>query len=250
MQVLVAMFTICAGLCVGSFCNVLMLRIPRGEEFVRTPSHCMQCGRRLRWYELVPVVSYLVQGGKCRGCGVKLSRQYPIVEAANAALWGFALWRFAPDAVTVALYCAMSSLLLVLAVIDARTFELPNGLNLALAALGVVRVATDAEGWLGYAVGAVCVSLPFFLIWLATKGAGIGLGDAKLMAACGLLLGWKKALLAMLVGCVLGSVIHLARMRGGASRRLAFGPYLAAGVWLSAMFGDGVIRWYLGLLGL
>lgn len=250
MQSLVYIFIACAGLCVGSFCNVLMLRIPRGEEFVRTPSHCMHCGKQLKWYELIPLVSYLAQGGRCRGCGAQLSRQYPLVEAANAMLWVLAWRRFAPDAATAALVCAMSSLLLVLAVIDARTFELPNGLNLALAVLGAVRVATDAEHWAGYLIGAVCVSLPFFLLWFATKGAGIGLGDAKLMAACGLLLGWQKILLAMLAGCVLGSVIHLARMRGGAPRRLAFGPYLAAGVWLAAMFGDGVIAWYLGLLGL
>lgn len=249
MQSLVYIFIACAGLCVGSFCNVLMLRIPRGEEFVKTPSHCMHCGKRLRWYELVPLVSYLAQGGRCRGCGARLSRQYPIVEAANAAAWVLS-WALAPDAVTAALYSAMSSLLLVLAVIDARIFELPNGLNLALAVLGAVRVATDAGHWLGYLLGAVCVSLPFFLLWFATKGAGIGLGDAKLMAACGLILGWQKILLATLLGCVLGSVIHLARMRGGAPRRLAFGPYLASGVWLAAMFGGGIINWYLGLLGL
>ena len=75
------------GLCVGSFCNVLIYRLPKGEDFVRTPSHCMYCGHPLRWYELIPLVSWLIQGGKCRSCGHKLSVQYPLVEALNGALW-------------------------------------------------------------------------------------------------------------------------------------------------------------------
>ena len=75
------------GLCVGSFCNVLIYRIPKGEEFVKTASHCMTCGHNLSWFELIPLVSWLVQGGKCRSCGTKLSVQYPIVEALNGGMW-------------------------------------------------------------------------------------------------------------------------------------------------------------------
>ena len=80
------------GLCVGSFCNVLIFRLPRGEEFVKTPSHCMACGHRLRWYELIPVASWLMQGGKCRACGEKISAQYPVVEALNGGAWLLAAW--------------------------------------------------------------------------------------------------------------------------------------------------------------
>lgn len=170
--------------------------------------------------------------------------------AANAALWLLACRRFAPDAVEVALTCALSTLLLRLAVIDARTFTLPNRLTLAVALLGAVRVATDLPHWPRYLIGALCVSVPFFLLWLATRGAGIGLGDVKLMAGSGLLLGWPRILLATLIASVLGSVLHLVRMRFGASRRLAFGPYLAAGVWLAALFGDKIIEQYLALLSL
>ena len=80
------------GLCVGSFCNVLIFRLPRGEEFVKTPSHCMACGHRLRWYELIPVASWLMQGGKCRACGARLSAQYPVVEALSGGAWLLAAW--------------------------------------------------------------------------------------------------------------------------------------------------------------
>ena len=142
------------------------------------------------------------------------------------------------------------SLLTAVAVIDWRIFEIPNGLNLAILALGAIRLATDPANWKLYIIGMFSVSLFFLALWFLTKGNGIGMGDVKLMGAAGLLLGWPRILLAMLLGSVLGSVIHILRMRGGAPKRLAFGPYLSAGILLSAWFGNSVIGWYLGLLGL
>lgn len=238
------------GLCVGSFCNVLIFRLPLGEEFVKTPSHCMSCGRRLRWYELVPLASWLVQRGRCRSCGAPVSRQYPIVEALNGAAWLLTGWLLWGDPARTALYCALFSLLLVLAVIDWRTFEIPNGLNLAIFLLGAAQLALDRKNWGLYLAGMCSVSLFFLLLWFVTGGAGLGMGDVKLMAAAGLLLGWPRILLSMLLGSVAGSAIHLARMRRGAGRKLAFGPYLAVGIWLSALFGEPLIAAYMGLFGL
>ena len=234
------------GLCVGSFCNVLIFRIPKGEEFVKSSSHCMHCGHVLRWYENIPLVSWLAQGGKCRACKAKLSRQYPIVEAVNGLCWLLAVLRNG-DLVTAVLLSLLSSILLVIAVIDWRTFTIPNGLNLALLVLGVVRVATDPANWLRYAIGMVSVSGLFLLLHLATGGRGLGLGDVKLMGAAGLLLGWMNILLAMILGSVSGAVIHSVRMRGGAGKKLAFGPYLAFGIWAAAFFGDALWSAYLGL---
>lgn len=238
------------GLCVGSFCNVLIFRLPKGEEFVRTPSHCMSCGHRLKWYELIPLVSWLVQKGRCRACGAPVSPQYPIVEGLNAAMWLAAGLLFVGDWLRIILSCALFSLLMVLAVIDWRTFEIPNGLNLAILLLGAVQLAADREHWPVYLIGMVSVSLVFLLLWFLTGGAGIGMGDVKLMAAAGLFLGWPRILLSVIVGSVAGAVIHLIRMRGGAGRKLAFGPYLAGGIWFSALFGEAVIAAYLGLFGL
>lgn len=238
------------GLCVGSFCNVLIFRLPRREEFVKTPSHCMVCGHRLAWYELLPLVSWLAQGGKCRACGASISRQYPIVEGLNAAAWlltGRLLWG---DPIHIILYCALFSLLLVLAVIDWRTFEIPNGLNLAIFLLGAAQLALDRGNWKTYLIGMLSVSLFFLLLWFVTAGAGMGLGDVKLMAAAGLLLGWRRILLALLIGSVAGTAIHSVRMLRGSGRKLAFGPYLAVGIWLSALFGEPLIAAYLGLFGL
>lgn len=238
------------GACVGSFCNVLIFRLPREEEFVRTPSHCMSCGHELKWFELVPVVSWLAQGGKCRCCGVKLSAQYPIVEALNAAMWLLTGILFRGDWLTVALYCGLYSLLMVLSVIDWRTFTIPNGVNLAIFVLGVVRLATDLANWPLYVIGLVSVSLVFLLLHVLTGGNGLGMGDVKLVAAAGLLLGWPRMILAVLAGSLSGAIIHSVRMRRGAGRKLAFGPYLAAGIWFAALFGEQLITAYLSLFGL
>ena len=128
--VLILLFLL--GLCVGSFCNVLIYRIPKGEEFVKTSSHCMSCGHNLKWYENIPVLSWLLQGGKCRACGVKLSAQYPIVELLNGAMWLLTGILFPGDWLTVALYCVLASMLLVLSVIDWRIFIIPNGMKVKL----------------------------------------------------------------------------------------------------------------------
>ncbi len=238
------------GLSVGSFCNVLIYRLPKGEDFVRKPSHCMTCGHALKWFELIPLLSWIIQKGKCRACGVKLSAQYPVVEALNGLMWLVAALIFRGDWLTVALYCVLFSMLLVLSVIDWRTFTIPNGINLVIFLLGLVRLVTDLANWSLYVIGMLAVALVFLLMHLGTGGNGLGMGDVKLVAAAGLLLGWPKMILAVLVGSLAGSVIHIIRMRRGAGRRLAFGPYLAAGIWFAALFGGQMITAYLSLFGL
>ena len=250
LNILPLVFLTLVGLCVGSFCNVLILRIPRGEEFVKTPSHCFSCGHPLSWYENIPLVSWLVQGGKCRHCAAPISRQYPIVEGLNGLMWLLAGLLFRDDPLRIALYCALYSVLMVIAVIDWRTFHIPNGLNLAVLMLGIVQFAADLPHWKSYLIGAVSVSGLFLLLHILTGGAGLGMGDVKLMFGAGLLLGGGRTLLAMLVGSLSGSIIHSIRMKRGAGRKLAFGPYLAAGIWVSALFGEQFIDFYLGLFGL
>ena len=238
------------GLCVGSFLNVLIYRIPKGEEFVKTPSHCMTCGHNLSWYENIPLISWLLQVGKCRACGVKLSAQYPVVEALNGAMWLLTGLLYLGDWLTVGLYCVLFSMLLVLSVIDWRTFTIPNGINLVIFLLGVVRLITDLDHWVSYVIGLVSVSLVFLLMHLATHGNGLGMGDVKLVAGAGLLLGWSSMLLAVVIGSLSGAIIHSVRMRRGADRKLAFGPYLAAGIWIAALGGQQIVDAYFGLFGL
>ncbi len=235
------------GILVGSFLNVCIYRIPRHESIVTTPSHCMSCGYGLKWYDLVPVFSWLCLRGKCRKCKAPISVQYPIVEAANGVLWILVIALRGLNVEGI-LYCLFASALLVLSVIDFRTYEIPFGINVFIALLGGVRLVTDRENWLLYVLGAVLVSGIFYIVFLVTGGRGMGGGDIKLMAAAGLLLGAPKIFLAMLIGCAVAVVVHPIRMKlSGEDHRLAFGPYLAMGLFLSAVAGDPVIGWYLGL---
>lgn len=240
------------GLAVGSFVNVLAFRIPRNEEWVSTPSHCTSCGHRLAWYELVPLLSWLALRGRCRACKSPISWRYPAVELGHALLWLLCAFALGPvPFLPIALL--ITTCLTGLSLIDWETREIPDGFQLVLLGLGLA--------WNGYAqitgqgllaenlIGFLAASLPLLLIAFLT-GGGMGGGDIKLMAVCGLLLGWKNILLALALGSVLGSLImvprHLLQKR---ERReeVPFGPFLSAGVYLAMCFGGELIAWYLTL---
>lgn len=235
------------GIVIGSFLNVCIYRIPKGEDIVKVNSHCMSCGYRLRWYDLFPIVSYVALGGKCRKCGAKISCQYPIIEAVNGGLY---VLIFAVNGweIESAIYCLMASALLVLSVIDFRTYEIPFGINVFLFALACVHMGLDSKNWKSYIIGFFAVSVFLYLLYLLTGGRAIGGGDIKLMAVAGMILGWKRIILAFVLGCILGSVIHLIRMRvTKAEHVLAMGPYLSAGILIASLWGDCLIRMYVSL---
>lgn len=238
------------GISIGSFLNVCIYRIPKKEDIVFERSHCMSCGNVLKWYELIPLFSFLVQGGKCRNCKTKLSVQYPLIELLNGLIyvWIFMAKGFQPESI---LFCICASVLIVISVIDWRTYEIPFGCNIVIGILGIVRVILDLAHWYNYVIGFFAVSGLFLIIYWITKGRGIGGGDIKLMAAAGLLLGWQNILLSLMIGSIAGSVIHLALMKiQGKDRVLAFGPYLAFGIFISMLYGNDIITWYLGMFHL
>lgn len=236
------------GIVIGSFLNVCIYRIPRGESIAKERSHCMTCGYQLRWYDLVPLFSWLALGGKCRKCKAPISPQYPIIEGVNGVIYLviMAVNGFRMESI---LYCLMASALLALSVIDFRTYEIPVGFNLFLAGLGVIRLVLDLEHWSDYVIGFFAVSLFLQILLLATKGRAIGGGDVKLMASAGLLIGWKLIILAFFVGCILGSVIHIIRMKvSHAEHMLAMGPYLSMGILIAVLYGNQFLDWYFGSL--
>ena len=237
------------GFVIGSFLNVCIYRIPKQENIVKIRSHCMNCGYQLKWYDLVPVFSYLCLRGRCRSCKQKISVQYPLIELLNGVLYCivFAVYGISVEAL---LYALLASALITLSVIDFRTYEIPAGINVFILTLGLIRIVTDYADWPDYAIGFLLVSGFLYIVHLVTKGRGIGGGDIKLMAVSGLLLGWKQILLAFVLGCIIGSVIHVARMKiSGQGHVLAFGPYLSVGILISALAGDQMIAWYLSWLG-
>lgn len=242
------LITFLYGIVIGSFLNVCIYRIPLGESIAKDRSHCMTCGYQLRWYDLVPLFSWLALGGKCRKCKAPISPQYPIIEGANGVLY-FVIMAVNGFNLVSVIYCLMASALLALSVIDFRTYEIPFGFNVFITCLGIFRVALDRENWSEYVIGFFAVSLFLELLLIVSKGRAIGGGDVKLMAAAGLVLGWKLIILAFFAGCILGSVIHIIRMKvSQAEHMLAMGPYLSMGILLAALFGNQFINWYFGIL--
>lgn len=235
------------GIVIGSFINVCIYRIPKHENIVKIRSHCMSCGYQLKWQDLIPLFSYIRLGGKCRQCKAKLSVQYPLIEALNGVLYVVIVYVNGVSVETL-LYCLLASALLTIGIIDFRTYEIPFGINLFILALGLIHTCLDYHNWMEYAIGFLAVSVFLYLLYLLSKGRAIGGGDIKLMAVCGLMLGWKQIILAFILGCILGSVIHLIRMkRSGEGHVLAMGPYLAMGVFLAMLWGEYFLQWYLNL---
>ncbi len=250
MLFLIYLFIFIFGIVIGSFLNVLILRIPKKEDFIKTRSHCMECGYQLKWYELIPIFSYLFLKGRCHNCKAHISVQYPLIEGLNGVLWviTFIINGLSIDSL---LYCLLISALIVLSVIDERTQEIPLGINVFIFCLGVIMTVLHFDDWLNHVIGFFAVSVFIWIIIIVTRGRGMGGGDLKLMAAAGLLLGWKEIILAFALGCILGAIIHVLRMKiKDAQRVLAFGPYLALGILITVWFGEKMITWYLGILGI
>lgn len=233
------------GIVVGSFLNVCILRLPKGESIVRVPSHCTSCGKRLHWWELIPLFSWLALRGRCSGCRARISAQYPLIEAANGLLWILTLgvMGLSWDMLLVSL---LLSALLTLSVIDARTFEITPGINWFILALGVIRLILYHDHWLNSLLGFAGLGGAFLLIWLVSGGRAMGGGDVKLVAAAGLFLGLKAGLLGLVLACFLGAVIHVILMKvAHKGRELAFGPYLSAGFAIAVLWAEPILNWYL-----
>ena len=236
------------GIVIGSFLNVCIYRIPMHETVVTERSHCMRCGYQLSWYDMIPVFSWLCLGGKCRKCKEPISPQYPIVEATNGVLYllVFAVCGFELDSI---IYCLMASALLVLSVIDWRTYEIPIGINIFILVLGILHIVIDYQNWLDYVIGFFSISIVLLILFYVSGGRAIGGGDVKLMAAAGVVIGWKLIILAFFIGCIVGSIIHLTRMKlSGADKVLAMGPYLAVGIMIATLWGEKLISWYVSMM--
>lgn len=236
------------GIIIGSFLNVCIIRIPQKENITTTRSHCRKCGYLLQWYDLIPLFSYIILKGRCRKCGKKISMQYPIVEGLNGLLYVIIFAVYGVSYLGL-LYCFLASALIVLSVIDFKTYVIPGGINVFIGLIAVFRVMLDRENMGFYLLGFCCVSSFLLIIYIATKGRGIGGGDIKLMAVSGLLLGFQQIIVAFIFGCILGSILHLIRMKlSNRDRVLAFGPYLSMGILLSILYGNQIVAWYLNLL--
>jgi len=248
------------GLLVGSFANVVIYRVPAGESIVSPGSACPVCGHDIRWYDNVPVVSWLVLRGRCRDCGEAFSVRYPLVELAMGVLFGLAAWRLGPSWLLPGELLFVWTLV-VLALIDAATRRIPNRLTYPLTPALLVLLAGGAliaglpEVALRALLGGVAAGGALLLLALIAP-RGMGMGDVKLAAFIGIglgALGWPEVVVGLLGGFLLGGVAGVALLATGVRTRkdmIPFGPYLAAGAVLSLLWGAQLADSYLSLWGL
>ncbi len=265
------------GLLIGSFLNVCILRIPKDESIVHPASHCPKCKAHIKPYDNIPVLSWLLLGGKCRNCKAKISAMYPAIELLTGALFflSYRLFGLTLDGAKWAVLCA---LLVVLIATDIRERILPNLVNLTGFLIGLVFsffiLPTDGAAlWLSnrlfdfppprpvisLADGLIGAFAGAGLLWIVGEGyfrlrgkEGMGLGDVKMMGMVGAFLGLRRTLLTVLVGSLLGSVIGFIIVLAGRKGRdyeLPFGAFLGAGALLTVFFGSPVLNWYQSLLG-
>ena len=239
------------GIIIGSFLNVLIYRIPKKEDVIIKSSSCTKCGHRLQWYDLIPLFSYICLKGRCRYCNEKISRQYPIIEALNAIVYVLIYTTFGIGIYTV-IVCLFSSILIAISIIDFRTYIIPDSLNVTIFLLALISLIFTND-LMDNIIGFFIISgimLILLIIFRHLRNVNVfGGGDIKLMAVAGLFLGAKLIVLAFFIGCILGSVIHSLRMKFSKEGSfLAFGPYLCAGIFISVLFGRGIIDWYISLL--
>jgi prepilin signal peptidase PulO-like enzyme (type II secretory pathway) len=276
------------GLFIGSFVNATALRYDP-ERFVFAPvargrSHCPHCRRDLRWFELVPLLSYIAQGGKCRTCRARLSWQYPLSELATAAAFFAVMWRLYvhPFGFVVAtpglmvLWLIAAATLVLTALIDLRTRIIPDELVLFFVALGAVGAVLTASTihpglsgsflgpyslifgfqgsiWLNRLLGALFGGVFFGLLSLITRGRGVGFGDLKLSVALGVLFGWPDITLIVLLSFVLGTLFLLPVLLSGKLRMkgtVAFGPFLVLASFVVLVWGSALMHSYFSLFGL
>jgi leader peptidase (prepilin peptidase) / N-methyltransferase len=267
MEVLVLALTLLLvfmlGASVGSFLNVVIYRVPAGLSVLHPPSRCPSCLRSLKAYDNVPVLGWLWLKGRCRYCKTRIAARYPLVEAATGLLFVLVFWIFDLSIPTLG-YWFFLSWLLALALIDLDTLTLPNALTQSGLIAGLVFQAV-LGGWdgsgtsvaRGLMTGVIGAVLGIWLFDLITIGASVafgqtamGGGDAKLAAMMGAWLGWQLLLLASFLACLLGALVGGGAMAlGFISRRqpIPFGPFLALGAALAALFGPNLIAGYLHL---
>ncbi len=237
------------GLVIGSFLNVCIYRIPRGESIAKEASHCTSCGQKIKRYDLIPVFSYLILQGHCRNCKAKISPRYAIVEFITASLFFLCAYKFKYTAETL-LYTIFCCLLITMAYIDKDTMEIPDGIHIAIAATGLALMGLSDMHWYERVIGFFSVSVLLLIVAIITKG-GMGGGDIKLMAASGLVLGWKLCILGFIIGSIAAAVygIIVSKFkRENMKLKIPLGPFLAVGMLISLFVGDIIIRLYLGVL--
>lgn len=275
------------GLCFGSFINALTWRLHQRQELIESSSKalskkqqarleqlsittgrsmCPECEHQLAWYDLLPVVSWLVLGGRCRYCHRPISVQYPLVELLTAGVFGLSYlwWPYPLDGALeiglLVLWLVMSVLLVALLVFDLKWYLLPNKLTYPLIGSALIYGLLRTIGvedlslvtaLIQLVLGALAVGGLYYILYAASDGAWVGGGDYKLGIAMGLILGWQAGLLAVFMANVLGLVVILPGLimkNISMKSRIPFGPFLITSLFIGLLFGQSIIQWYIEVI--
>jgi leader peptidase (prepilin peptidase)/N-methyltransferase len=262
------MFVVFTGLAIGSFLNVCIYRIPKGESVLgKNPSHCMTCGAKIKARDNIPLLGWILLRGRCRSCGERISPRYPIVEGLNCIIYVMTCTILDINPKSIIL-CFFFSALIVVSFMDWDTKEIAVVLFVFIGILDIFAffLIKDAAlvydeniikpelGLLNRVIGAACVSLPFFIIGEVSgafikertgeKIRGIELGDTLLMLVSGFLLGWKATVFAGFAGIILAAFCGLAYKAITKQSKFAFGPFLSIALFFGALWGDKIVNWY------
>jgi leader peptidase (prepilin peptidase)/N-methyltransferase len=257
------------GSAVGSFLNVVIHRVPAGRSVVSPSSACGACGHEIRWYDNIPIVSWLALRGRCRDCSAPISARYPLIELAGAVAFGLVAWAFFPGAgsptavaadwIVLGAFQFLAAASIALAAIDLETRRLPNAIVAPVAAVGAVAVLAAAAltgDWaalLGAAVGGLVLG-GFDGVPALVRPGSMGMGDVKLAAVLGLYLGWlgvETWLVGVIAGFLISGIVGVTLLAAGRrGTTIALGPWLLAGAWIGILAGPALSSGYLAIFGL
>lgn len=243
------------GTIIGSFLNVCIYRIPREDSIVFPPSHCTSCSIPLKWYNLIPLLSYVFQGGKCSNCGEKISLQYPIVEMLNGFIY-LLLYYFFRLNIDFIFYSIIFSILLVISFIDFKFQIIPDSFNIFILVFAIIYKILQlilygiSPNIINSILGLIISGGLFLLIAILSKG-GMGGGDIKLIGVLGFILGIKFSLLNIFLSFILGAIISIFLLLfkiKGRKDPIPFGPFICIAFMIVVLSGEKIIYWYFRLI--
>lgn len=249
---IMALFVFLTGLCIGSFLNVCIYRLPQDRSVVAPPSACPGCGHRLGWWENIPIVSYLFLRGRCSSCGIKISPQYPLVELLTACIALALLYKFHMSIKFLIMF-VFSCSLIVVSFIDLAHKIIPDIISIPGILAGIIASCfLPGLTWIDSILGALAGGGILYLVtwgyYFVTKRMGMGGGDIKFLAMIGAFLGWKAIPFVIFMSAAVGSVIGIAFIlisRANRHYQIPFGPFLALAAEMEILFGDRILDLYL-----
>jgi leader peptidase (prepilin peptidase) / N-methyltransferase len=252
-------FAFVFGLTIGSFLNVCIYRLPLKKSIVTPPSGCTSCGNRIKFYDNIPVLSYLMLRGRCRNCGAHISFQYPAVELSTGLISMALLVKYNilnENFSQFFIYFIFIAALICIGFIDLEHQIIPDVISIPGIIIGllfslIINHIPWVDSVIGILAGGGILYLVAFIYELITKKEGMGGGDIKLLAMIGAFLGWKAIPFVILISSLTGSVIGSAALmisKKGIRAKIPFGPFLALGAILYVFFGKEIINWYINLM--